>query len=59
MNIIVNNVPPEMYEEIKAEKTNKDSVLGIDALLTPIVAIHRLMQIEATLDDLKKKIRRG
>ncbi|HEX5023840.1 MAG TPA: hypothetical protein VFV68_01150 [Agriterribacter sp.] len=56
MDAKVNNVPQEMYEQIKAEITNKDSVVGIDALHTHIVVIHRLMQIEAKLDALNEKL---
>lgn len=56
MNTTVNNVPRELYEEIKAEITNKDSVVGIDALHTHILVLHRLMQIEAKLDALNEKL---
>jgi|688.fasta_scaffold1742642_2 hypothetical protein len=56
MNTTVNNVPPELYEEIKAEITNKDSVVGIDTLRTHILVLHRLMQIEAKLDALNEKL---
>lgn len=30
MDTNINNVPQEMYEQIKAEITNKDSVVGIE-----------------------------
>ena len=56
MEAIVNNVPQEIYEQIKAEITNKDSVVGIDALHTHILVLHRLMQIEAKLDALNEKL---
>jgi divalent metal cation (Fe/Co/Zn/Cd) transporter len=56
MNTTVNNVPPELYEEIKAEITNKDCVVGIDTLRTHILVLHRLMQIEAKLDALNEKL---
>jgi hypothetical protein len=45
-----------LYEEIKAEITNKDSVVGIDTLRTHILVLHRLMQIEAKLDALNEKL---
>ncbi len=56
MNTRINNVPQELYEGIKKEITNKDSVVGIDALHTHILIINRLMQIEAKLDALNEKI---
>ncbi len=56
MDTTINNVPPEMYEHIKAEITNKDSVVGIDALHTHILVLHRLIQIEAKLDALNEKL---
>lgn len=56
MDTNINNVPQEIYEKIKAEITNKDSVVGIDALHTHIVVIHRLMQIEAKLEALNEKL---
>lgn len=48
METIVNNVPAEII--------NKDSVVGIDALHTHILVLHRLMQIEAKLDELNRKL---
>ena len=56
MNTRINNVPQELYEGIKKEITNKDSVVGIDALHTHILIINRLIQIEAKLDALNEKI---
>ena len=56
MHTNVNNVPQEMYEQIKAEITNKDSVVGIDALHTHILVLHRLIQIDAKLDTLNEKL---
>ena len=56
MNTKVNNVPSELYEEIKKEITNKDSVVGIDAVHTHIIIIDRLMEIEKKLDSLNEKI---
>jgi divalent metal cation (Fe/Co/Zn/Cd) transporter len=56
MDTNINNVPQEIYEQIKAEITNKDSVVGIDALHTHILVLHRLMQIEAKLDALNEKL---
>ncbi|MCK9403640.1 MAG: hypothetical protein M0Q26_09585 [Chitinophagaceae bacterium] len=56
MDTTVNNVPQEIYEQIKAEITNKDSVVGIDALHTHILVLHRLMQIKAKFDALNEKL---
>ncbi len=56
MNTEINNVPEPIYQQIKEEITNKDSVVGIDALHTHILIINRLMQIEAKLDALNEKI---
>jgi hypothetical protein len=56
LNRTVNNVPQKIYEQIKAEITNKESVVGIDALHTHILVLHRLMQIEAKLDALNEKL---
>jgi divalent metal cation (Fe/Co/Zn/Cd) transporter len=56
MDTAVNNVPQEIYEQIKAEITNKESVVGIDALHTHILVLHRLMQIETKLDALNEKL---
>jgi hypothetical protein len=56
MDTTVNNVPQEMYDQIKTEITNKESVVGIDALHTHILVLHRLMQIEAKLDALNEKL---
>jgi len=56
MDTKVNNVSPELYQQIKDEITTKDSVVGIDAVHTHILIINRLMQIEAKLDALNKKV---
>jgi tetrahydromethanopterin S-methyltransferase subunit G len=55
MDTKVNNVPSELYQQIKDEITSKDSVVGIDAVHTHILIINRLMQIEAKLDALNEK----
>lgn len=56
MDTKVNNVPPELYQQIKNEITSKDSVVGIDAVHTHILIIDRLMQIEAKLDELNERM---
>lgn len=56
MSTTVNTVPEEMYQQIKAAITNKDSVVGIDALHTHILVFNRLMQIETKLDALNEKL---
>jgi hypothetical protein len=56
MDTNINDVPQEIYEQIKAAITNKDSVVGIDALHTHILVLHRLIQIEAKLDALNEKL---
>ena len=56
MNTKVNNVPSKLYEQIKKEITNKDSVVGIDAVHTHIIIIDHLMEIEKKLDSLNEKI---
>ena len=56
MNTKVNKVPAELYEQIKKEITNKDSVVGIDAVHTHIIIIDRLMETEKRLDALNEKI---
>jgi tetrahydromethanopterin S-methyltransferase subunit G len=57
MDTKVNNVAPELYQQIKDEITSKDSVVGIDAVHTHILIINRLMQIEAKLDALNEKMK--
>ena len=56
MNTKVNNVPPELYEQIKKEITSKDSVVGVDAVHTHIIIIDRLMEIEKKLDAFNEKL---
>jgi len=56
MDTKVNNVPQELYLQIKDEITSKDSVVGIDAVHTHILIINRLIQIEAKLDALIEKL---
>ncbi len=56
MDTKVDNVPPELYQQIKNEITSKDSVVGIDAVHTHILIINRLMQIEAKLDELNERM---
>ncbi len=56
MDTKVNNVPPELYQQIKNEITSKDSVVGIDAVHTHILIIDRLIQIEAKLDELNERM---
>ncbi|MEP7232767.1 MAG: hypothetical protein ABI691_21080 [Ginsengibacter sp.] len=56
MDTKINNVAPELYQQIKNEITSKDSVVGIDAVHTHILIINRLMQIEAKLDELNERI---
>ena len=56
MNTKVNNVPHDLYEQIKKEITSKDSVVGIDAVHTHIIIIDRLMEMEKKMNALNEKI---
>ena len=48
-------IPKEEYEAIKKMIGSDKSVVGIDAVETHIIIIHKLMQIEKRLDALEEK----
>ena len=43
------------FEEIRKLINSDDSPVGIDAVKTHVIIIHKLMQIEKRLDALEKK----
>ncbi|MBY0347078.1 MAG: hypothetical protein K2W79_02375 [Hydrotalea flava] len=56
MEININNIDMAAYEKIKQSITSKDSVVGIDAVHTHILIIHKLMQIEQQLQQLQQRL---
>ena len=48
------NIPKDRYEEIARLIHSPDSPVGIDALKTHIIIIHKLMEIEQRLNALEK-----
>lgn len=56
MEMNFNNIDSSAYNEIKQLITSKDSVVGIDAVHTHIVIIHKLIQIEQQLQALQQSL---
>ena len=50
------NISSEEYNEIKKKIVNPDSPVGIDAIKTHIIIIHKLNEIEKRLDKLESKL---
>ena len=49
-------IDAKVYQEIAAIIESDSSPVGIDAKKTHILILHKLMQIEARLDALEKKL---
>lgn len=47
-------IDQKTYDEIKQLINSDDSPVGIDAVKTHVIIIHKLMQIEKRLDALEK-----
>jgi hypothetical protein len=56
MEMNINQIDTTTYQQIKVAITSKDSVVGIDAVLTHILIINKLMQIEEQLQKMQQQL---
>lgn len=50
------NVPDDVREEIEKAIHSADSPVGIDAKLTHVIIIHKLLEIERRLARLEERV---
>ncbi|MDE3125794.1 MAG: hypothetical protein KGK14_09790 [Bacteroidota bacterium] len=56
MEMNLNQIDKATYQAIQQLITSKDSVVGIDAVHTHILILHKLLQIEQQLQALQQKV---
>jgi len=50
------DIPENVYRDIEAFISSASSAVGIDALKTHVVILHKLMEIERRLDRIEERL---